>query len=503
MTNLLKMLLARGGLLVAAALPLAACSLAPPYAPPKISVPESFKGATAPFAPAKPQDQLAHGAWWTIFKDPELDRLEVQLDAANPDLQAAVETYTQARAVVGEVRSQLFPQLSAQAFGSLNGESKHALFHNPSSLPTEESSLGYGAAVSWEPDLWGEVRNRTKFAKANAQATAALVADARLSLELELANDYMKLRGLDTQHALYVGTLSYYGDAVKITQLRYDSKIGAGLDLERAKDQLAQAQAADTETQAQRELLVNAIAVLTGNNPSGFQIPVEILSNVTIPAVPAGVPSTLLQRRPDIAAAERHVAAANAAIGVARAAFYPNIRLGADFGFEDDGLALAALPESVWSVGSTAVLPIFEGGLRKAEEQQSWSAFHEASDNYRSTVLQAFREVEDQLALTNKLATEFSQRQDAVTASLKVQTTAMQRYTSGIDNYLNVSVAQTAALSAELGAVQVETRRLETAINLIGALGGGWDTASLPTEEQTIPFSPLSVGSKSSDVHEP
>ncbi|WP_321865853.1 efflux transporter outer membrane subunit [Paraburkholderia tropica] len=498
--SLLKSLFLRAGLLVAAAVPLAACSLAPIYKPPHVAVPAAYKTAQAPFEQANPKAQLSQGPWWNIFNDPELSGLEKQLDAANPDLLAEQETYTQARSVVAEARSQLFPKLSAQAFGSLNGQSKHALFHNPSSQPVEESSLGYGAAASWEPDIWGEIRNRTQFAKANAQATSALVASSKLDLELELAEDYIGLRGLDTQHALYQGTLEYYGDAVKITQLRYDSKIAAGLDLERAKDQLASAQAADTDVQAKRAVLENAIAVLTGNNPSSFDIPVDALTNLTVPTVPAGVPSTLLQRRPDIAAAERQVAAANAAVGVARAAFYPNIKLGADFGFVDDGLALAALPESVWSVGSSAVLPLFEGGLRRAEEQQSWSALRQATDSYRATVLQAFREVEDQLSTTSKLNTESIQRKDAVTAALKVQTTAMQLYTSGLDDYLNVAVAQRSALSAELDAVQLETRRLQTAVKLVGALGGGWTVADMPTSDQTVPFSPVGIGKTSSEA---
>ncbi|WP_322069506.1 efflux transporter outer membrane subunit [Paraburkholderia bannensis] len=492
--SLLKSLFLRAGLFIGAVVPLAACSLAPTYKPPHVAIPAAYKTVQAPFEPANPSAQLSQGPWWTIFNDAELSGLEKQLDAANPSLLAAQETYTQARSVVAEARSQLFPQLSAQAFGSLNGQSKHALFHNPSSLPVEESSLGYGAAASWEPDLWGEIRNRTQYAKANAQATAALVASAKLGLELELAEDYIELRGLDTEQALYKGTLDYYGEAVKITQLRYDSKIAAGLDLERAKDQLASAQAADTDVQAKREVLSNAIAVLTGNNPSSFEIPVDALSNLSVPVVPAGVPSTLLQRRPDIAAAERQVAAANAAVGVARAAFYPNIKLGADFGFVDDGLALAALPESVWSIGSSAVMPLFEGGLRRAEEQQSWSALRQATDSYRATVLQAFQEVEDQLSSTNKLDTESTQRKDAVTAALKVQTTAMQLYTSGLDNYLNVAVAQKSALSAELSAVELQTRRLQTAVKLVGALGGGWTVANMPTPDQTVPFSPFGIG---------
>ncbi|MFC0401001.1 efflux transporter outer membrane subunit [Paraburkholderia rhizosphaerae] len=492
------------GILLALVAPLAGCSLAPVYTPPHTTLlPMSYKG-TGPFVLAHPDDELAHGPWWNMFGNTELDQLETELDAANPDLKAAQETYTQARDVVAEARSQLFPQLSAQAFASQNAESAHTLFHSLASspsLPLEEASLGYGAAASWEPDFWGEIRNRTNFAKASAQATAALVATARLSLEMELASDYMMLRGLDAQQAVYTNTLGYYRDAVNITRLRYTGKIGSGLDLERARDQLATAQAADTDIEAQRAVLEHAIAVLAGQNPSTFSLPPGDLKPLTIPVIPVGVPSELLQRRPDIAASEREMAAANAAIGVARAAFYPNIRLSASFGFEDNGIGLASLPDSLWSVGASALLPLFEGGLRRAEEQQSWSSLHQAADTYRSTVLKAFQQVEDQLSLTTKLATEYKQQSDAVRASVKAQDIAMQLYTSGLNDYLNVTVAQIAALNAELSKVQVKTRRLQAAVDLIGAVGGGWSAQDLPTPDQTVPFQPIAMRTSPQDEH--
>jgi multidrug efflux system outer membrane protein len=483
---------------------LAGCSLAPPYTPPHMALPDSYKG-TGPFTLAHPEDQLTQSDWWKLFGDDELDRLETRLNAANPDLQAAEETYTQARDIVGEARSQLFPQLSAQAFASDNRESAHRLFRSTSGTGTnEEASIGYGPALSWEPDFWGEIRNRTNYAKANAQATAALVASARLSLEIELANDYMALRGLDSEHAVYTTTLSYYGDALKITKLRYSGKIAAGLDVERAENQFATAQAADTDVQAQRAVLEHAIAVLTGENPSTFNVPPEDLAKLTVPVIPVGVPSALLQRRPDIAQSEREMAAQNAAIGVARAAFYPNIVLNGDAGFQNNSFGgLTSLPYSLWSIGATATLPLFEGGLRRAEEQQSKSAFAQAADNYRATVLEAFREVEDQLVLTNGLVTENAQDQDALKAALKVQDLSLRLYTNGLDNYLNVTVAQIAALSAELASIQVQMRQLQAAVGLISAVGGGWSTADLPTSKQTIPFNPISLHHSPGDVSEP
>ncbi|WNC93535.1 efflux transporter outer membrane subunit [Paraburkholderia sp. FT54] len=483
--------------------PLAGCSLAPPYTPPKMALPASYKG-TGPFALAHPEAQLMQGDWWTMFGDQQLDHLEASLNAANPNLQAAEETYTQARDIVGEARSQLFPQLSAQTYGSQNRQSEHRLFRANGGGLSEEGTLGYGAALSWEPDFWGEIRNRTNYAKANAQATAAMVASARLSLEIELADDYMALRGLDSEHAVYTKTLAYYGDALKITKLRFAGKIAAGLDVERAQNQLSSAQAADTDIQAQRGVLEHAIAVLAGENPSIFSLPAEELTSLAVPTIPAGVPSALLQRRPDIAQSERQMAAENAAIGVARAAFYPNIQLSANAGFQNDTFGgLASLSNSLWSVGASAVLPLFEGGLRRAEEQQSKSAFTQAADNYRATVLQAFREVEDQLVLTNSLVSENTQQQDSLKAARKVQDLALRLYTNGLDNYLSVTVAQVATLSAELATVQVQTRQLQAAVGMIGAVGGGWSTADLPTSKQTIPFNPLALHHAPGDVREP
>jgi multidrug efflux system outer membrane protein len=482
---------------------LAGCSLAPPYAKPHMLLPATYKG-TGPFALAHPEDQLVQSDWWKMFGDDQLDHLEASLNAANPDLQAAEETYTQARDIVGEARSQLFPQLSAQTYATQNRQSENRLFRVNGSGLNKEASVGYGAALSWEPDFWGQIRNQTNYAKFNAQATAAMVASARLSLEMELANDYMALRALDSEHTVYTKTLGYYGDALKITKLRYAGKIAAGLDVERAQNQFSTAQAADTDVEAQRAVLEHAIAVLAGENPSTFNLPPQELALEVIPVVPTGVPSALLQRRPDIAQSERRMAAENAEIGVARAAFYPNIQLSVNGGFQNSAFGgLTSLSNSMWSIGASAMLPLFEGGLRRAEEQQSRSAFAQAGDNYRSTVLQAFREVEDQLVLTNDLASEYDQQKDALTAALKVQDLSLSLYTNGLDNYLNVTVAQMAALSAELATVQVQSRHLQAAVGLIGAVGGGWSAPDLPTPKQTIPFNPLALHHAPGDVHEP
>ncbi|PCE25520.1 hypothetical protein BWP39_13410 [Paraburkholderia acidicola] len=472
---------------------LSGCDLAPVYHAPKMLLPADYRGA-GPFVEAAPQDQIPRGPWWQMFADSELDRLERELEAANPDLKAAQETYTQARDVVAEARSGLFPQINADAFTSENKESLHTLFHTGTG-PLQQPSNGYGASLSWEPDFWGEVGNSEKRAAQYAQGQAALVASARLSLEMELANDYMAAHGLDTEHAAYVRAIDLYRNAVRITQMRYAGKISSGLDVARAENQLSAAQAQDTDVQAQRAVLEHAIAVLAGQNPTTFRLPVRTDSHIKLPDIPAGVPSELLQRRPDIAGAERAMAGANSAIGIARAAFYPNIRINAMAGFEDTGGALAALPNALWAVGASAMLPLFEGGLRKAELQASWSQFAQTGDEYKAVVLAGFQQVEDDLVLTSKLSTEADQQEAALQAALKVQKISMSLYTDGLDNYLNVTVAQIAALTAQISEVQVETRRLQTAVALIGALGGGWSAADLPTRDQTIPFSPIGLRS--------
>lgn len=469
--------------LLAAAL--CSCDLAPTYTRPSMILPDDYQGS-GPFVRAQPSDDVHRGPWWTMFGDPQLDRLETQLDAANPDLQAAEEAYTQARDIVGEARSGLFPQLGSQAFATENKESSHTLFHTGTG-PTQQPSTGYGIAASWEPDFWDQIRNETQAAQQSAQASAAHVAAARLVLELDLATDYLGLREDDDQHAVYTRAIESYTLAVKITQMRLDGKISSGLDVARAQNQLASARASDTEVLAQRAVLQHAIAVLTGASPSTFKLASATGAPFARPDVPVEFPSALLQRRPDIAEAERNMAAANTLIGVARAAFYPNIRISANAGFEDTGLALASLPNSLWAVGASAVLPLFEGGLRRAELQRSWSQLAQSSDQYRSTVLAAFREVEDQLALAHELAIETDQQAEAVSAAKKAEGLAELLYRDGLDNYLNVTVAQVALLSAQIAQTQAATRQLQASVALVAALGGDWDAGRLPKPDQTLP----------------
>jgi outer membrane protein, multidrug efflux system len=470
---------------------LCSCNLAPPYDPGHFELPESYQGS-GPFRTAHPErSSELRGNWWTLFGDPELDRLEDELGRANPTLAAAAEAYTQSRDLAAEAQSAFYPQIAAQAGISENKQSAHRLFRSGSTAPSQESSNVIGATASWEPDFWGAVRNSAHQQKRLAQASAADLADARLILEAELANDYVALRGFDAELVVLHQSILAYQQGVAVTRLRYTGKIASGLDLARASSELASAQAQQTDTKLQRDLMQHAIAVLVGELPSRFSIAPADSFRLNSPQVPPGVPSELLERRPDVAAAERQIAAANASIGISRAAFYPHVTFGAAGGFQDNGFNLLSLPNSFWSIGAAAVQPLFEGGLRHAELQRTWSAYAQTRDYYRATVLSAFQDVEDALSLTHRLELEVAQQREASTQAAKALDISTTLYKDGLDNYLSVYVAQVQALAAQTVEVQVRTREVRASIALIRALGGGWNVSLLPTEQQTLPFGPF------------
>jgi outer membrane protein, multidrug efflux system len=472
---------------------LCGCDLAPPYRPPQYVLPANYQGSP-PFKVAHPLDTLPRGPWWERFDDPLLTQLEQQLTEENPDLAALAEQYTQARDLAAEARAGLFPQVTASGLLSDNKESRQRLFLSPNSTaPSEEASNQILAGASWEPDFWSQIRNSTRAQKRLAQSSAAALAAGRVSLQAQLANDYIALRGYDSQLAIYRTSITYYEQAVQITLQRLQGRIASALDVARARGQLASTQALLNGALGSRAVLQHAISVLVNVNPSGFSIPEGPVERLTPPAVPVGVPSSLLQRRPDIAGAERQMASANAEIGVSRAAFYPNINLSAAAGFEAAGFNLASLPNSLWMIGASAVMPLFEGGLRRAELQRSWSQYAQARDNYRSIVLAAFQEVEDGLALTTDLQVQLRQQSQAVTEAGKAQALTLQLYVGGLTNYLDALVAQQTELAARTTEVQVEVSRLQASVGLILALGGGWSTADLPTEDGVLPFGPLDM----------
>jgi NodT family efflux transporter outer membrane factor (OMF) lipoprotein len=476
---------------------LAGCDLAPLYAPPQFILPASYQGS-GPFTVAHPDEALSlRGDWWSPFGDAQLNQLEEQLTRASPTLAEAADTYAEARSLAAQAQSSLSPQVGAEASVSGNKESVNRLFRSPTSpAPIREASNQIGVAASWEPDFWHALRNGAHAQERLAQASAADLASARLSLQAELAADYIAVRGFDAQLEVLRQSIASYQAAADVARLRTRGQIASGLDLARALSQLNSAQAQQTETQLQRDLMQHAVAVLIGALPGAFSIAPVSGFKLTVPQPPTGVPSELLQRRPDIASAERQMAAANASIGVSRAAFYPNVTFNLSGGFQDSGFNLLSLPNSLWSVGAGALMPLVDGGLRRAQLRHSWAQYAQTRDGYRATVLAAFQDVEDALSQTQRLATEDSQEHEASDQAAQALSISMMLYKDGLDNYLSVSVAQVQALAAQLSDVQIHIREIQAAVSLIRSLGGGWTVADLPNEEQTLEFTQADYAAK-------
>ncbi len=468
------------GLALAGAV-LAGCDLAPTYKVPTVEVPVSYRD-TAVWHQAAPADTMPRSDWWRGFNDAVLDRLEDQLNTQNITLVAAVATYDQARANAAEASAGLFPQVVTEGGLAKTSYPKDNVL-KAHGLPTPfllRNSIDGG--LSYEFDFWDQIHNQAAAGKATAQASAAQLAFIRLSLQAELANDYLLLRGLDAEQDLLTHTVAAYGQALAVAQNRFNGLIASGMDVSRAQAQLESARAQLDDIGARRALAEHAIATLVAVPAPAFSVPPS-LAPIVLPRLPPSVPSVLLQRRPDIAAAERQVAANNALIGVARAAFFPNVSLNAIGGFQNAGINLINLPSSFWSIGPGLTLPIFEGGYLRAQEAAAIATFNGSTANYRNTVLTAFQEVEDALAQLHYYKVEEADDRRAVAAAQRTLDMSMALYKDGAANFLEVVVAQESLLGAQQLLLQLETQYLQSGVRLVRSLGGGWSQKDLPASQ--------------------
>jgi NodT family efflux transporter outer membrane factor (OMF) lipoprotein len=465
----------------AAAAALSGCNFAPPYhlAPVATNLPATYK-EVGPWTPAAPADAAPRGDWWTVFGDARLNALEAKLQADNPNLAQSLARYDEARAFYAQTRADLFPQVGLTAQTGPAQLSHERLGSVPGLAPTRGANNIIGTMFSYEIDLWGRVRNEVAAGKAGAQAGAADLASTRLSLEAQLADTYMTLRSLDAQGRVLDQTVADYQKALQLTEARHDGGAAPELDVSEAQTQLHSAEAARSEVRAQRALAEHAIASLVGTPATVFSLPVET-ELPPLPQTPVSAPSVLLQRRPDVAAAERRAFAANRQIGVARAAYFPTITLTGAAGYQNNSFSvpLIASPASYWSLGPQLAATLFDGGRRRAEVKGARASFEEASANYRATVLAAFQQVEDNLALLNQLADESSEEESAFQAARHSEDLALTQYKLGAQTYLFVITAQTAALQAEQAVIGLDARRLQASVELVRALGGGWNDSSL------------------------
>jgi NodT family efflux transporter outer membrane factor (OMF) lipoprotein len=438
---------------------LAGCSFAPPYAAPAVSMPAAYKEAGA-WTVARPADQVPREGWWRVYRDATLNRLEPEVAVANPTLEAALARHDEASAYLAQARSGLFPTIGLETDVARERQSARKPLRG-ANQPNVYNTDSVDVALNYDLDLWGKVRNEVIAGKAAEDASAA---DA-----------YFNLVGLDRQARILSDTIDTYERALRLTQSRHRGGIASDLDVSRAQTQLESARAAASDVAARRAVYEHAIATLTGMPASDFSLPPSD-SPSYLPRLPTGIPATLLQRRPDIAAAERRVAEANAQIGVTKAAFFPDISLGLDGGFQSDTFSpWFAAPNEIWSIGPTLVMTLFDGGRRTALVHEARAKLAENGANYKATVLTACQQVEDNLALIHHLGTESVQEDAALNAAQRTLNLSLSQYRDGFVSYLDVVTAQTTELSTQLADTQLQTRQIEATVGLIQALGGGWD----------------------------
>jgi NodT family efflux transporter outer membrane factor (OMF) lipoprotein len=454
---------------------LSGCSLAPRMQTPQVPAADSYKESGS-WTQAQPADRLPRDSWWTLYGSGELDELQKQLVVGNPTLATAVADYARAQALSDQARAGLFPTLGLNASVQRQRESLNAPLRGPTT-PTYYDTNTLGGNIGYELDLWGQIRNEVLAGKANAAAAAADLENARLSLAAQLADNYIQLRSLDRTGALLDDTVKAYTRAVSLTQQRHDAGIAPGIDVSQAQTQLDVAKSQAAQTLAQRALVEHAIGALLGVSASSFAIKPAIV-DIPLPHIPTGVPATELQRRPDIAAAQRRMIAANANIGVARAAYFPTLTLGAQGGFQSTSFAnWLSAPSTFWAIGPNALLTVFDGGLHRAQVAQARAEFDAAAANYRGVVIGAFQQVEDSLANLNHDYDAAFQEKAAVEAAQHTLDLSNVLYVRGATDYLTVITAQTALLQAQLQSLNLDTLQLHASVDLIRALGGGWQEA--------------------------
>ncbi|HWY56137.1 MAG TPA: efflux transporter outer membrane subunit [Terriglobales bacterium] len=476
-----------GGALFAALLLLSGCAVGPRYSRPSAPAPTDYKETPQNWKPAQPADQTVRGKWWEVYQDPQLNALEDKINISNQSLKASQAQFEQARATVRYNRADYYPTITAgvtatrerfsanrplaQASG-VTGITKGAITTNDLVIPVD---------MSYEPDVWGRVRRTVEAARADAQATLADLESVRLSVHAELAVDYFQSRELDAEAQLLDSTVASYVKQLELTENRYRGGVASQVDVAQAQTQLETARAQAIDVREQRTQFEHAIAVLIGEPASTFSLPAAAL-NATPPVIPPGLPSELLERRPDIAANERAMASANARIGVAKAAYFPLFNLLPSAGFESTTITnWLSNPSTFAVVGASAVVTAFDVGRRRAANDQARAFYDQAVANYRQNVLTAYEEVEDNLAALRLLEDESNTETRAVAAAEHSLALSNNRYKGGVTTYLEVITAQATALADERTAVQISGRRMVDSVLLIKALGGGWDAASLST----------------------
>jgi NodT family efflux transporter outer membrane factor (OMF) lipoprotein len=465
---------------------LAGCNVGPKYQKPQMLAPDAYKEATANeyWKPANPQDAMLRGKWWEIFNQPELNELEEQLNINNQNIALYFQNFVAARAQVAQTRASFWPTLTIGFSGSRSRTPAMQSTTTASGIATTTSSFQLPASISWEPDLFGRIRNSVKEYSAAAQVSAADLENERLSEQASLAEYYFQLRGQDALRDLYRQTVANYQQTLELTRARHETGLVSEEDVVSAEASLKAAQASVTALDNTRAQYEHAIALLIGKPASQFSLPDRALT-IEAPLIPTGLPSQLLERRPDIAASERAVAEANALAGVGRAAYFPSLSITTAGGTESPTWSnLGNWNNRYWSLGPSLSQTVFDGGKNKAVLAQYRAQYDANVASYRQTVLNAMKEVEDYLASVRLLSMQIHQQDDAIASAQRYYNLANARYETGLDTYLNVLTAQNTLLSDHQTAITLRVNRIISSVELIQALGGGWDASQLPTNAQ-------------------